>query len=79
MKKQEKKKKKKLTDIDFSHQAGNKVGSDSGATRKCRYLDSHSSNRLSFIGYLDRRPSVQFFNQARASFKKVFERFYVIQ
>lgn len=55
---------KKLTGIDFSHWGENKVDSDSEATRTCRYLDSHPSSRLSFIGYLDRRPSVQFFNQA---------------
>lgn len=72
--------KEKLTDIDFSHWGGNKVGSDSRGNKKTPILtDSHSSSRLSFIGYFDRRPGVRFFNQARASFKEALERSHVSQ
>lgn len=65
---EQEKSKKKLTDIDFSYWAGNKVGSE--RSNKCRYLDSRSSCRL----LLDISTDVQVrqvFNQgARASFKK---------
>lgn len=75
--------KKELADIDFSHWIENNVDSDSETERKRRYLDSHSSSRLSFIEYLDGRPGVQFifflFNQTRASFEKPFDRAFAVQ